>query len=572
LNDSSSVKDLIMLQDPTKELTDEQSSMSSSAETPSIDESSVQSPTQPWFQYTPLEPSDCSIRLVVLERLKLSYQYNPEIRCRMLHTTFGAKPKYQALSYMWGTEMAKQPIKIDGHHFEVSSNLFDSLLHLGNSELERTLWIDAICINQKDIDERNSQIKLMPFIYKRAETVVVWLGGHLDRHFVPRESQYWQRLWVIQEIAKARRLNVSWAATENYRTDTYYTLQSYDWKDFFYHFAGDHVYKFNRLRDERYGDESLLRNLLLDHQSAQCKDPRDKIYGLVGLSIDCSGRLAMDYRKSLWEVYKDVISVYHGYPGILELSRLLKRLIGGPEKILARDLAGDEAPEDSLELDAEEPTTVKMPSCFLGTIVHVGPSYNDVISFPQKANDWDAAVEQEVNNRKPEKREQSDLFLEALEDTNEEALKAGLSISRKTSWRRPEQDDEGKRVLKALKSKTRPEPTDSDNCLAVSLFLVHDEQGLSPRNAMGICCEGAAVGDFVFQIPNYGLAMVIRRLRLVSSWKLIGYAGIAVTAELLKQSRELPQQSKLQFDVPGSERITEFNLYLNMSTLYRMSN
>jgi hypothetical protein len=313
--------------------------------------------------------------------------------------------------------------------------------------------------------------------------------------------------------------------------------------------------------------------LLKDHQSAQCKDPRDKIYGLVGMSTDCSGCLPMDYRKSLWEVYKDVISVYHGYPEILELSRLLKQLIGGPEQILAQDIEGDGAPEHSLDLEPTNPTTVMVPSCFLGTIIHVGPSYNDVIGSPQKANEWEAAVEQKVNKRKPETREQSDMFLEALEDTDEEALNARLSLNRKTSWRN--QDGYSRRVETVLQSGIRPMPTAKlrpPPCPGISLFLVHDEKGLSPKNGMGICCEGAAVGDFVFQIPKYGLAMVVRHRSYTASWKLVGYAGIAMTAEEWRRKERLQLGSKLQFEVlvEGRSESSLLVLCLDIPTLYRM--
>ncbi|KAN0113121.1 Heterokaryon incompatibility protein (HET) domain containing protein [Hyaloscypha variabilis] len=516
-------KELVMLQDRRQERIEEQSSMSWPA-----DDLSDGSQNLTFFQYTPLEPSDSSIRLVVLESHKRDYMYNQEIRCRIVNTTFGAKPKYEAVSYSWGTEVSKQHIKMNGHRFQVSSNLFDALLHLGSSDVERTFWIDAICINQKDIDERNSQIQLMPFIYKRAKTVVVWL--------------------VI------------------------YRLQSQGWEEFVSKFPCDDVHKFKKLRQERYSNNRLLRNLLKDHQSAQCKDPRDKIYGLVGMSTDCSGCLPMDYRKSLWEVYKDVISVYHGYPEILELSRLLKQLIGGPEQILAQDIEEDGAPEHSPDPERRKRTTVMVPSCFLGTIIYVGPSYKDVIASPQKPNEWDAAVEERVNKRKPETREQSDMFLEALEDTDEVELNAKLSLNRKTSWHI--ESGHGTRVGTVLKSEELPIPKDVRPCPGVSLFLVHNEKRLSPKNGIGICCKGAKVGDFVFRIPNYGLAMVVRYLSQKAPWKLVGYAGIAMTAEEWKKNERINQGSKLQFDVPVPERLNESNilmLCLDITTLYRMS-
>ncbi|KAE9375279.1 hypothetical protein N431DRAFT_555734 [Stipitochalara longipes BDJ] len=498
------MKDRVILQGRMKERTEEQSSMTSSAKTPSIDDSSDQSQNPTSFQYKPLEPSDTSIRLIVLEPRQEGHE---EIRCRMLYTTFGAKP---------------------------------------------------------------NQIQLMPFIYKRAEIVVVWLGGYFEKKIDPRQSQYWHRLWVIQEVAKARRLKVSWVVTPHLFQKQSYTLQESGWDEFTSEFRGDRIRKFERLREERYSDSSLLRNLLKDHQSAQCKDPRDKIYGLVGLSTDCSGRLPMDYRKSLWGVYKDVISVYHGYPEILELSRLPKHLIGGPERVLARDLQGDEVLEYSLDLDPADPTTVKMPACFLGTIIHVGPTYNDIMSVPQKGNEWEAAVEQKVNDRKPEKREQSDFFLEALENTDEKVLKAILSLNRKTSW--PQQGNDGKRVHKVLNSEINPEPVEVEYCPAVSLFLVYDENNVSPENAMGICCEGAGIGDFVFRVPNFALAIIVRRhLGPPASWKLVGYAGVAQTAQSYRRRRGLQQESKLSFNFVKTEPSADFKLCLDMPTLYRMS-
>lgn len=42
------------------------------------------------------------------------------------------------------------------------------------------LWIDSICINQEDVEERNSQVKIMGDIYKNASTVVIWLGASDD--------------------------------------------------------------------------------------------------------------------------------------------------------------------------------------------------------------------------------------------------------------------------------------------------------------------------------------------------------------------------------------------------------
>ena len=124
------------------------------------------------FKYSPLDPTVDSIRLVVLE------PGNPpnEIRCHIRHVTFRARPKYQAISYTRGDHPANKELSIDGKSFFVGPNLYDALFYLRDIQKECVFWIDAICINQADIHEKNRQISIMPYIYTRAQVVVVWLG------------------------------------------------------------------------------------------------------------------------------------------------------------------------------------------------------------------------------------------------------------------------------------------------------------------------------------------------------------------------------------------------------------
>jgi hypothetical protein len=58
----------------------------------------------------------------------------------------------------------------------VTKNLYLALLRLRHPETERTLWVDALCINQVDLDEKRHQIALMADIYTKASTVIMWLG------------------------------------------------------------------------------------------------------------------------------------------------------------------------------------------------------------------------------------------------------------------------------------------------------------------------------------------------------------------------------------------------------------
>ena len=115
---------------------------------------------------------------------------------------------YDALSYVWGSEEDKQPIfirlddKVDGstenyRRLLVTANLRAALSHLRDRFLERVIWIDAVCINQKDDDEKGRQVQSMAKIYACANRVIVWLGE--------AASDSDKALIAIRKVAKARR-------------------------------------------------------------------------------------------------------------------------------------------------------------------------------------------------------------------------------------------------------------------------------------------------------------------------------------------------------------------------------
>jgi hypothetical protein len=84
---------------------------------------------------------------------------------------------YEALSYVWGDSRKTQPICVDGHQFPVTVNLRAALKCLRGRFLERIIWVDAVCINQENLEEREQQVQLMAKIYSKAHRVIVWLGG-----------------------------------------------------------------------------------------------------------------------------------------------------------------------------------------------------------------------------------------------------------------------------------------------------------------------------------------------------------------------------------------------------------
>lgn len=91
---------------------------------------------------------------------------------------------YFTLSYTWGDSTSKRKISVNGHVMEVTRNLWEYLHHASMDEYYKTekvwLWIDAICINQQDVEEQNAQVKRMKNIYDQSLGCVAWLGPASD--------------------------------------------------------------------------------------------------------------------------------------------------------------------------------------------------------------------------------------------------------------------------------------------------------------------------------------------------------------------------------------------------------
>ena len=156
------------------------------------------------YQYERL-PSPTCIRLLEL----LPVTSNGIIRCSLKVTELADAPSFKALSYTWGSPQAssisgtsrqyevrlksasndevdstrQHTIICDGCLLKVTSNLRDALQMLSNAinipHMPKTptyYWIDLLCMNQTDIEERNAQVARMGDVFKKADGVVVWLG------------------------------------------------------------------------------------------------------------------------------------------------------------------------------------------------------------------------------------------------------------------------------------------------------------------------------------------------------------------------------------------------------------
>ncbi|KAI0098900.1 heterokaryon incompatibility protein-domain-containing protein [Nemania sp. FL0031] len=87
---------------------------------------------------------------------------------------------YEALSYVWASDEEDAVIFVNHVPFTISANLYHALDCVRLSDKTRVLWVDAICINQQDIQEKSEQVRMMDQIYSNADTVLIYLGPDAD--------------------------------------------------------------------------------------------------------------------------------------------------------------------------------------------------------------------------------------------------------------------------------------------------------------------------------------------------------------------------------------------------------
>lgn len=285
----------------------------------------------------------------------------------------GFQPVYEALSYTWGStdnpetayvvpsaslSLPSEPIAAT---IQIGQNLASALRNLRYRVEARVLWIDAVCINQNDITERSEQVQRMSTIYTLAHRVVIWLGPETGnsrlaistlRHLgaqvestrnylclqspqctepgwyhsscdLPYDEETWhglhdlaqrswfERLWVWQEIylANSRAIvqcghdQMPWTGFRRavlcIHAKTH--LPSPQFRD---QFTLLRSLVQNRLRDS-------LSLLLRSARSQKCSEPKDKVYGLLGIAPPIlASRIRPQYSLSVAAVYKDIFLVY----------------------------------------------------------------------------------------------------------------------------------------------------------------------------------------------------------------------------------------------------------------------
>lgn len=283
--------------------------------------------------------------------------------------------QYEALSYVWGNKPSATLMQVVNENasqtlgsLPVLKNLETALRHLRLKDKPRTLWIDAISINQSDLEERSQQVQRMGLIYSQASRVVVWLGPSdkdtqlamqlleyygkqvmiatdytvfrmpdsenedwwRDDILPPYDEKEWsaithlierpwfERVWTMQEITLAN--------PEAIMISGKYTVKYYHLRRAFFSLAlkiKQHPI-IERLGGRQFIDcgktDRFFIHLMHLMTKAKCFDPRDKVYGALHImGPKLRDRIVPSYALPFEEVYKSTFLAYTETTGRLDL-------------------------------------------------------------------------------------------------------------------------------------------------------------------------------------------------------------------------------------------------------------
>jgi hypothetical protein len=106
---------------------------------------------------------------------------------------------YTAISYAWGTDNLTNDIVVDNKRVSITKSAYAVLAAMRSYSSPKTIWIDAICINQTREVEKKRQIPLMTVIYESSNEVMVWLGPSVNAHLATGSVE---RLFLNQKLIR----------------------------------------------------------------------------------------------------------------------------------------------------------------------------------------------------------------------------------------------------------------------------------------------------------------------------------------------------------------------------------
>jgi hypothetical protein len=284
------------------------------------------------YEYIPLDYKlGQEIRLLVLKPGEPS----DRLRCDVVHVNLEDEPDYEAVSYTWASDnedaALSRSIYCKGNKYiTLTVNCDKALRQLRKRGLERRLWIDAVCINQTSIDERNHQVGLMDRIYSHARSVRICISDELFNYreffcwlrststqnistFKAWQSRttnrllslrYFQRAWVIQEVVLAREVYLLLNDDELLLSSRVLNRLSFIAKSKYQQFPG-----VLRIRHKTDSTPSInIVACLRAGVTCHCTDARDKVFAVLSLMETQSRSLIpVDYSLDVASVHASAV-------------------------------------------------------------------------------------------------------------------------------------------------------------------------------------------------------------------------------------------------------------------------
>lgn len=346
-----------------------------------------------WIRLIELQPERCPTSTSVQKdnRTATAPSSNQAVSCVLIEVPFSYHegsplPSYSALSYCWGAADQTREISLNGLSLRVTKNLEAALRQLRRKDEGVLLWVDALCINQSDDQEKAEQVGKMGQIFQRAASVVAWIGpqqedSDLAMDWVARAGDhtldledpmhekhldlktallrlfdlpYWSRIWIVQELVRARTLVYqcgSASVTEGQLRAAVNTL-----RDLKYEFWDQCRNPQNAVMLRTYAGLPPLIFLLRTFRHFEASLGQDKIFALLGLARDVRA-LRPDYASPCEATYTAFARalIDAGYVEILSLCEA-RRLGGGdlrlPSWVPDWSRKGDRDPLQQRELDS----------------------------------------------------------------------------------------------------------------------------------------------------------------------------------------------------------------------------
>ncbi|KAK5653044.1 hypothetical protein OQA88_9330 [Cercophora sp. LCS_1] len=153
--------------------------------------------TPPWEYEYEKRLTGRNIRLLKLEDLEPGADADSLLYCSLEHHPLDGCTEFHALSYVWGQGPQTSRIVVDGRPCLVTDNLLEALLYIRLKWDAVTIWVDAICINQNDTEEKTEQVRMMRDIYSEASQVMIWLGEPYEDDDLG--MQFAEELWAARK-------------------------------------------------------------------------------------------------------------------------------------------------------------------------------------------------------------------------------------------------------------------------------------------------------------------------------------------------------------------------------------